>query len=193
MMKIGDSETIADPFGNIEDQIGKTETGYSYSDEFSDKFNYYHNGVKLNDKNEINAMLDNAKQVFHDENNINILMTEGEERIFLGRNEIDIPQPSEVEDYEVEDNIEARQQEQLPGTKLYFHTAYDGTRKYGNGGRNYGTFRPQTLRFGNVARDSRFVTIFRTNGTQKSYLIKSHKTTKLSLSTRNVYAHSVRF
>ncbi len=70
------------------DEPGQNKDGFVYSVGYSNKFNYFHNGVKLTDEKQINEMLGKAVHVFHNEENIDICSTKSEEQAFKLKNGI---------------------------------------------------------------------------------------------------------
>jgi hypothetical protein len=177
--KVGESNEVANPLVGVEvnEEIGKTENGYNYADNYSDKFNYYHNDIKLTDEALINTMLKNAVNVHHDEDKIEISMTENEKKELFRKADISL-----------DDNEADASAKVSKSNKVYHHIINGKSRFHGAGSRNYGKFRPKQALFGNIGNAKRTIVVF-FNKTTTSYAIGKNKVVKTKAGGR---AHQIK-
>jgi hypothetical protein len=127
----------------VVEEVGLVDGGYVYppADEYSSKFNYFHNGVKLTDKKMIQGMLQNAIHFSAEELNIEIALSENEKQAIEAKNN--------QEDLKVINSA----QKAVPRKGRIFHNIYyKATSFHGPDNRTYPhLFHPQIMKFANVS------------------------------------------
>jgi hypothetical protein len=199
--KMQDSEVISD---KNDEKLGRNQTGFVYSSEYSNVFNYYHNGVKLTDSDEIKHKLKIAIDIFYNELDIEISTTEDEKKNVYKRSCFkDMPNiersTPENEKNGFDESNGINNKAGIPTStategprKVYFLLWNNGVNKHGEGSRNYGSYRPIVLKFGNLSRIIRGINTYAVvNGRniKSTFVMRPNKTLYFLNRAQLIYAH----
>jgi hypothetical protein len=127
--------------------VGLIDGGYVYppSNEYSSKFNYFHNGVKLTDQKKIEEMLQNPILLYYDMLNIEIALNENEKQGIEAKNDL------------VDSTISDNSHKVAPKRgRIYYNF---GDNIHGSGDRSSYIGNPSVVKFGNVANRNANITL----------------------------------
>ncbi len=127
-------------------EVGLIDGVYVYppSNEYSSKFNYFHNGVKLKDQKKIEEMLQNPILLYHDMLNIEIALNENEKQVVEAKKDLE------------HSKISNNSQRAAPRRGRVFHRI--GFDIYGPGDRVYGE-KPTEVHFANPSNKNATITM----------------------------------